>query len=181
MANPVATVGPAGTGASLTTDLSQVGAGRIGISFDSPTPFAQGTHRFLAITFDTLPTLTAGTYPITYSGSPVPLEIRNASGSTVASFFEPSSVVFGAAAAGVEISGRVLTPDGRGLRNAAVSLASSNGNRRVVTTGSFGYYRFDDVEAGGTYVVSVGSKRYIFPSRVMVVSDTLTDVDFIAN
>lgn len=181
MMNPVARPGTAGPGANLTTDLTQVGAGRIGISLDSATPFAQGTHRFLDITFDIAPNTPSGTYPITYSGSPVPLEIRNASGSTVASFFEPSSVVFGVAAAGVEISGRVLTPDGRGLRNATVSLVSSNGNRRVVTTGSFGYYRFDDVEASGTYVVSVGSKRYTFSSRVMVVSDTLTDVDFFAN
>jgi hypothetical protein len=181
LVNPVATLESGGSGANLTTDLSQVGAGRIGISFDSPTPFVAGTHRFLNITFNTLPTANAGSYPITFTSSPVPLEIRNGSGSIVESFFQTSVVVFGATAAGVDISGRVLTPDGRGLRNALVSLVSSNGNRRVVTTSSFGYYRFENIEAGGTYVISIGSKRYNFSPRIVQVIDTLTDVDFFSN
>ncbi|HQZ94940.1 MAG TPA: carboxypeptidase regulatory-like domain-containing protein [Pyrinomonadaceae bacterium] len=82
-------------------------------------------------------------------------------------------------AAGVEVSGRVLTPDGRGLRNATVTIIDSMGNRRTATTGSFGYYQFADVEAGGTYTVGVSARRYRFTSRILQVQDTLTDVDFV--
>ncbi|MEQ1606339.1 MAG: proprotein convertase P-domain-containing protein [Pyrinomonadaceae bacterium] len=82
-------------------------------------------------------------------------------------------------AAGVEVSGRVLTPDGRGLRNATVTITDQAGNRRTATTGSFGYYNFIDVEAGGTYAVGVSARRYRFTPRIVQVQDTLTDVDFV--
>jgi hypothetical protein len=82
-------------------------------------------------------------------------------------------------AAGVEVSGRVITPDGRGLRNATVVITDSQGNRRTATTGSFGYFHFYDVEVGSTLVMGVTSNRYRFNSRVVQVFDTLSDVDFI--
>ncbi|MEQ1644326.1 MAG: DUF4394 domain-containing protein, partial [Pyrinomonadaceae bacterium] len=81
-------------------------------------------------------------------------------------------------AAGVEVSGRVLTPDGRGLRNAVVSMTDSSGAVRTATTSTFGYYRFDDVSAGDSYVMSVTSRRYRFAPRVVQVFDNLADVDF---
>ena len=87
--------------------------------------------------------------------------------------------VFTVSSAGVAVSGRVLTPDGRGLRNAEVSITDSNGSKRTATTSSFGYYRFDDVEAGETYVIGVTSRRYRFASRLVQVADPLTDVDFV--
>ena len=83
-------------------------------------------------------------------------------------------------AAGVEVSGRVLTPEGRGLRNATVTITDSKGARRTTTTGSFGAYRFEDIEVGESYVMSVGSKRFRFSSRIIQVNDNLSDVDFLA-
>ena len=82
-------------------------------------------------------------------------------------------------ATGVEVSGRVTTPDGTGLRNARVNITDSQGVVRSATTSSFGYYRFDDVAAGESYVVSVASRRYRYAPRVVQVFDTLTDVDFV--
>jgi hypothetical protein len=82
-------------------------------------------------------------------------------------------------AAGVEVSGRVTTPDGRGLRNAVVSITDESGNVRIVTTGSFGNYRFDNVEAGHTYVVKVDSRRYRFAARVLQVTDTVAEFDLV--
>lgn len=84
-----------------------------------------------------------------------------------------------ATAAGVEVSGRVMTPDGRGLRNATVSITDPQGNVRTATTSTFGYYRFDDVQVGETYVMGVSSRRYRFAPRAVQVFDTLTDVDFV--
>jgi len=81
----------------------------------------------------------------------------------------------------VSISGRVMTPDGRGLRNAYVVLTDSDGISRRVRSSSLGSYRFDNVQVGKTYVMSVSSKQYQFTTRLVTVSDELTDVDFIAD
>jgi len=85
----------------------------------------------------------------------------------------------GPTAAGVEVSGRVSTPDGRGLRNARVVITDSEGVTRTVTTNSFGFYTINDVEAGESYIIGVNSNRYRFASRVVEVSDSLSDVDFV--
>ena len=84
-------------------------------------------------------------------------------------------------AAGVALSGRVTTADGRGLRNAVVTLLSSDGLMRTTVTSSFGFYSFDDVGVGATYVVSVSSRRYRFTARVVEVVDSLNDIDFLGH
>ena len=87
-------------------------------------------------------------------------------------------------AAGVSLSGRVTTADGRGIRNARV-IVSGNGlpEPRTATTGSFGYFSFEGLTAGQTYVVTVNSQRYTFsvPSRVITLVDNMADADFVAD
>ncbi len=78
-----------------------------------------------------------------------------------------------------DVSGRVNTPDGRPLRAATVMITDPLGNRRTVTTGSFGFYSFEGVPAGSMYTVSVSSKRYRFAPRVLSVTNSLTDIDFV--
>lgn len=73
----------------------------------------------------------------------------------------------------------MLTPDGRGLRNARVTMLDSNGVAQTVTTSSFGYYRFEDVAPGGTFTVSVVSKQYRFGLRTVSVTGSLADLDFV--
>jgi len=85
----------------------------------------------------------------------------------------------GPSAAGVNISGRVVTPDGRGLRNALVTMTDQRGMTRTVATGSFGYYTFSGAPAGESFVLSVSSKRFRFVSRIIEVFDNLTNVDFV--
>ncbi|MFN2501791.1 MAG: M36 family metallopeptidase [Pyrinomonadaceae bacterium] len=80
----------------------------------------------------------------------------------------------------VSISGKVLTPDGRGLRNAVVSLIDAQGVSRGVSTSTFGFYQFDNVKVGQSYIIAVSSKRYRFASRLQSVDAALTDVDFTA-
>ncbi len=81
-------------------------------------------------------------------------------------------------AAGVEVSGRVITPDGRGLRNAVVSMTDAAGVTRTATSSTFGFYSFEDVAVGETFVMSVASRRYRFTPRIVQVLDNLSDVDF---
>jgi len=87
-------------------------------------------------------------------------------------------------AAGVSLSGRVTTADGRGIRNAHV-VVTGNGlpEARTATTGSFGYFSFEGLTAGETYVVTVNSQRYTFsvPSRVITLVDNVADADFVAD
>jgi hypothetical protein len=85
-----------------------------------------------------------------------------------------------ATAAGVTVGGRVTLATGAALRNATVIITDATGSRRTVLTNSFGYYSFDEVEAGGSYVLTVSSRRYRFASRVVNVDDNVSDADFVA-
>lgn len=82
-------------------------------------------------------------------------------------------------AADATINGRVLNRDGRGLYGAIVSIAEANGNVRYAMTNPLGYYRFINVRAGESYVVSVRDKRFEFASRVINLSEDVADVNFI--
>lgn len=87
-------------------------------------------------------------------------------------------------AAGAAISGRVLTADGHGIRNARVTITGNSIIEPIIaTTGSFGYFNFDGLAIGETYVVTVNSQRFTFstPSRVISLVDNVTDADFIAD
>ena len=84
-------------------------------------------------------------------------------------------------ASGVDVGGRVTTSAGNGIRSAQVVLSDQSGNvLQTALSSAFGYYRFSNVEIGGTYIISVGSKRYTFTPRVVQVLDNIGDVDFTA-
>ncbi|HVE56056.1 MAG TPA: carboxypeptidase regulatory-like domain-containing protein, partial [Pyrinomonadaceae bacterium] len=84
---------------------------------------------------------------------------------------------FAPTAANVSIGGRVITPDGRGLKNARVVLTDSNGRIQTVSSSTFGYYRFEGIEVGRTYVLNVESKKYRFQPQVLTVNVELTDLN----
>lgn len=63
----------------------------------------------------------------------------------------------------VTVGGSVTTQDGQGIQNVLVTMFDSSGQSRTVRTATFGYFRFDDVEVGRTYIFSVSSKRFEFP------------------
>jgi CSLREA domain-containing protein len=83
-------------------------------------------------------------------------------------------------AAAVTVSGKVLTPDGRGLTRARVVLTDSQGNTRTAISSSFGYYSFENVEVGQTYVFTVVSKSYEFAPQVVTVLEEFENLDFVA-
>ncbi|HMT09676.1 MAG TPA: carboxypeptidase regulatory-like domain-containing protein, partial [Pyrinomonadaceae bacterium] len=82
-------------------------------------------------------------------------------------------------AAGVSVSGRVMA-DGRGVGRVAVSLTDSDGISRTARTSPLGYFRFDDVESGQTYVLSATSKSYTFVPRALIVADEIADLELVA-
>jgi Carboxypeptidase regulatory-like domain len=83
-------------------------------------------------------------------------------------------------AANVSVSGRVIAGN-RGLTNAIVTMTDQNGVAHSTRTSSFGNYRFDNVEVGQTYVVSVRSKRFQFAPQVVNVVEELSEFNFYSN
>jgi hypothetical protein len=86
-------------------------------------------------------------------------------------------------AAPITIAGRVKTSADRGIRGAIVTLTSGNGHLISVTTSSFGYYRFQSLTAGETYILTVSAPRYVFSnaSAVVAAEDSVADLDFVAD
>ncbi|MGI8640917.1 MAG: LamG-like jellyroll fold domain-containing protein [Pyrinomonadaceae bacterium] len=86
-------------------------------------------------------------------------------------------------AASVTVSGRVVTTKGRGIFRAQVSLTDSGGETQRVYTNPFGYYRFEDVPAGETYILNIYHKHYQFenPTQVLNVNDEMENVNFTAS
>ena len=119
--------------------------------------------------------LPAGTY---YIG----VDSFAASGAGSAGTYTLTVTSLAPSASMVSVSGRVTTAFGQGVRDAEIQLQAQDGTSRMIKTSAFGYYRFEDVEAGATYTLTVRSKRYSFavPSRVITVADEVTDLDFTA-
>jgi hypothetical protein len=103
------------------------------------------------------------------------LPFRINSGFWVPDAFSPTSGI-------VSIGGRVRRSNGVPIRNALVTLYMPNGNVRSVHTASMGRYVFDGIESGGSYVLTVWAKGFVFvqPSIVVNAADSVSDADFIA-
>jgi hypothetical protein len=85
-------------------------------------------------------------------------------------------------AAAVSVSGRVITTNGSGIAKVSISLTDELGNTRTTMTNPLGFYKFEGVLTGGTYVVQLSSKRNVFANNpaVIFVADEVADLDFTA-
>ncbi len=81
--------------------------------------------------------------------------------------------------AGASVDGRVLTSDGRGLRNATVSITDSLGASRTATTSSFGFFSFNNVSTGQAYTFRISSRFFRFQPRTVQIDGNLTLADFV--
>ena len=79
----------------------------------------------------------------------------------------------------VTVGGKVLTSDLRGLRNTTVSMTDPQNVVRTATTSSFGFFSFDNVATGATYVFRVQSKLFRFSPQTVRVDDNIALPDFI--
>jgi hypothetical protein len=89
----------------------------------------------------------------------------------------------GPTAAHVTVAGRVTSDEAQGINKAHVTLTDPNENTKTVLTGSFGYFQFENVTVGRTYILSVNAKRYIFtsPSQLINVNDYLDNINFVGH
>ncbi len=82
--------------------------------------------------------------------------------------------------AGVSVSGRLLTNSGRAVSRGTVSLSDGMGNIRRIQTNTLGYFRFDDVAVGETYVLNATARGYTFHARTLNVMDQISDVEIVS-
>jgi hypothetical protein len=83
-------------------------------------------------------------------------------------------------AATVSVAGQVLNSHGRPVFGATVSVTDLNGYTRTTRTNPLGYYRFEELQVGETYIFNVVSKRYQFDAQAINVTEELTELNFVA-
>jgi hypothetical protein len=83
-------------------------------------------------------------------------------------------------AAGVSISGRVVTQTGRGIAGVRLVLRDGEGISMNVTTNSFGFYQFENVPSGRTYILTPLHRSFRFTPQVLNVEDNMRGVNFSA-
>jgi hypothetical protein len=81
------------------------------------------------------------------------------------------------------VEGKVVNSVGSGLSKITVTITDSAGNSQQYLTSSFGYFTFEGLRTGETYVVSVRSKMYRFEpaTRVIMLEQDLRDLEFTAS
>jgi hypothetical protein len=89
-------------------------------------------------------------------------------------------------ASGVSVSGRVVEPNSKcsrtlvGIARAVVYITNEIGELRTAKTNAGGYYRFEGVASGKTYIFSVYAKHHQFNSQVVTITEDLDDLTFTA-
>ncbi len=167
---------PAGT--NFATNTSRTKEGSLGVLLDSTTTYGPGPRQIMTITFVVAADSSIGTYPISFSPTVTSRSVANAQGALLTATYEQGNIVVGPTAAGISVSGRVLNTSGKGLRNATVVITDRIGNRRTASTGSFGYYLFEGLDAGQSYVLGVTARRYRAATRSINLSESLDGLNF---
>ncbi len=102
--------------------------------------------------------------------------LQNSADSAIGAF--AVKAVPASAASGV-IQGGVFSGDGRNVPKAFVTL-SGNGATFTAMTNPFGYFRFNEVPFGETYIVQVRSKQYVFAPQIITFNEDINDLNFTA-
>lgn len=105
----------------------------------------------------------------------------NASFSIRGGFFTPAP--FAPTVGLATISGRILTADGRGIRNVSITMSGAVGEVRMAFSSSFGYFTFENVPVGEIYILTARAKQFQFSqsSQAVSVLEDVSDINFIAD
>jgi len=97
----------------------------------------------------------------------------------VAAFRFPNCV--GTTAANVTVQGRVATSGGAPIANVFVTMIDQNGVSWTARTNTFGYYNFESIPVGRTYIMRAASRKVRFENnpRALTVNDMILGADFV--
>ncbi len=83
-------------------------------------------------------------------------------------------------AANVRVTGRVLSESGRSIYGATVIMTNQSGQERSARSNSFGYFSFEEIEAGQTYTFTAKHKQYQFAPRILNAEEDITGFNLVA-
>jgi hypothetical protein len=158
--------------------------GRIGIAASNPNDAMTASGTLLYLRFKVIGASSDSSAIRFQTTAPDKATFEGNSGSFVASSKNGKLTVSTAPTVDfVSVRGRVLTAEGRGIRNVLVSLTDEQGNTKTVLTGASGYYSFADIKRGATYTITVSAKKYGFnhSSQSRLIDGETNDVNFTAN
>jgi hypothetical protein len=171
LSNPTVAAGTGVPGIFLVpntvTDPGRVGVAMTYIGQAIPA----GTRQIARITFDVSATAAAGTYPIGLPGAPPTVNSVSSAGDVPvglpATFTGGTLTILAPSAATATIGGVVEGPNRRGVNNAFVTLTDETGEAVMVRTNTLGYFRFEGLRVGRTYVLNAKARGYDFNSVVV--------------
>ena len=159
---------------SATCNIQPDGVLRVAVTGTSA---MTGSGTILKVTFSTDPAAAGGSSsPLTFQN----LFLFNSAGMVTSAGNNGQVTIIAPTAAGVTVGGTVMSADGRFVRKALISLTDQSGVTRTAVSNAFGYYSFENVTAGETYVISVRSKTLVFVPRIFTLTDELADLNFVA-
>lgn len=79
-------------------------------------------------------------------------------------------------AASLSVSGTV-TNGKTGLGGALVSITDSEGRVRTTRTNNFGYFKFENLEAGSMLIVQAQAKGLVFEPQIITLNDNITGLE----
>ncbi len=142
--------------------------------------FPIGTTALLRLNFSVIQGAT-GHAIIDFTDAPTQRLATDANANTITLNSSQGRVLItGPTAAGVSVGGRVISPTGIAVNRARILVTMPNGEVRTAITNAFGYYQFDEIEVGETYVFTVEHKQYTFNPQVLNITDAVENLDFTA-
>lgn len=97
-----------------------------------------------------------------------------------AGFWTPVALI--PTSAEVSVSGRVVTANGRGIRNVLVTMSGASGEVQTAMSSMSGNFHFANVLAGDTYIFTARAKRFSFAqsTQVLSITEDVSDLVFVA-
>ena len=78
------------------------------------------------------------------------------------------------------LSGRVISAQGRGIRNATVTAVGADGSVFTTRTGPYGAYSFTQLPMGPGYSINVVSRRFVISPRAVNLGGNVSNFNFTA-
>ncbi len=182
LSNPLVALGsgvPVGT--ALIPNTTQTG--KVGVILGLPfgVGLTAGTKQLITIRFDVAANASGGLSALTFGDMPVVREVSDVNANVLMSGFTDGAIdILAPTAATVSVGGRVLSADNRAVSGAQISMTDQTGNVRLARTNPFGYYSFEEIPAGATYIFSVSHKLYQFAPQVLTINEATDGLNFTA-
>lgn len=141
-----------------------------GVMTPGPAPWVN------SITYNSPTQITVNLNTIGASAGAKTLTITNPDGQTTSTVI----TIVAPTPAPANLGGRIVDANGRGILGVRVTVAGADGTSFTTVSNSFGYYRFENLPIGVTYIITPFHRRFSFTpeNRTHNHLDEALDVDF---